>query len=304
MTARSAEVPPADEAARIGAFCARHELPGLVDVHTHFMPERVLTKVWAFFDQLTEHPEHGPMRWPISYRHDEARRLEILRSFGVRRFTSLLYPHKPQMAAWLNDWATDFARRTPDCAHSATFYPEESAADYVAKALAEGAVIFKAHVQVGGYDPLDPLLDKVWGQLADSGTPTVIHCGNGPNRGRHTGPEPIAELLRRHPRLPLVIAHAGMPEYADFLALVEKNEHVWLDTTMVFTDFTERLMPFPTELLPRLADRGDRVVLGTDFPNIPYPYLHQLEALERLELGGGWFRRVCWDNGVRLIGAP
>lgn len=268
------------------------------------MPQRVLDKVWAFFDQLTEHPIAGPMRWPISYRHEEWRRLEILRSLGVRRFTSLLYPHKPEMAQWLNTWAAEFAAANPDCAHSATFYPEESAADYVAEALAAGAVIFKSHVQVGGYDPLDPLLDRVWGQLADSGTPTVIHCGNGPNRGRFTGPEPIAELLRRHPGLPLVIAHAGMPEYAEFLALVEEHDQVWLDTTMVFTDFTERLMPYPTDLLPRLAARGDRVVLGTDFPNIPYPYLHQLEALERLELGSAWLREVCWDNGVRLIGAP
>ncbi|MEU2529302.1 amidohydrolase, partial [Streptomyces sp. NPDC013087] len=25
-------------------------LPGIIDVHTHFMPERVLSKVWAYFD--------------------------------------------------------------------------------------------------------------------------------------------------------------------------------------------------------------------------------------------------------------
>ena len=52
-----------------------------------------------------------------------------------------------------------------------------------------------------------------------------------------------------------------------------------LDTTMAFTDFTEQRMPFPPDLRPRLLDLGDRVVLGTDFPNTPYPYAHQLEAL-------------------------
>ena len=39
-----------------------------------------------------------------------------------------------------------------------------------------------------------------------------------------------------------------------------------LDTTIAFTDFSERLAPFPAGLLPRLADLGDRVLLGTDFP--------------------------------------
>ncbi len=48
----------------------------------------------------------------------------------------------------------------------------------------------------------------------------------------------------------------------------------------------------------RLGDLGDRVVLGTDFPNIPYPYAEQLDALERLELGDEWLRAVCWHNGV------
>ena len=46
--------------------------------------------------------------WPVRYRADEAERLETLRRFGVRAFTSLVYPHKPQMAAWLNQWAAWF----------------------------------------------------------------------------------------------------------------------------------------------------------------------------------------------------
>ncbi|CAL9314560.1 hypothetical protein SUDANB51_02967 [Streptomyces sp. enrichment culture] len=42
--------------------------------------------------------------------------------------------------------------------------------------------------------------------------------------------------------------------------------------------------------LPRLAALGDRVLLGSDFPDIPYRYLHQLHALERLGLGQQWLR--------------
>jgi predicted TIM-barrel fold metal-dependent hydrolase len=68
---------------------------------------------------------------------------------------------------------------------------------------------------------------------------------------------------------------------------------------MVFTDF---LPPYPRELLPRLVDLGDRILLGTDFPTIPYPYAHQLESLARLDLGDDWLRKVCWDNGATLFG--
>ncbi|MEU3482155.1 amidohydrolase family protein [Streptomyces sp. NPDC033753] len=282
----------------IRALVARLGIPGLVDVHTHFMPQNVLDKVWAYFDSA------GPLtglEWPITYREEEDRRLAILRGFGAVAFTAMLYPHKPGMAAWLNAWAADFAARTPGCLHTATLFPEPGVDTYVREALDAGARVFKVHLQVGGFDPTDPLLDSAWGTLADSGTPVVVHCGSGPTPGKFTGPGPMGRLLDRHPRLRVIVAHMGMPEYSDFLTLAERYEGVRLDTTMAFTDFSERLAPFPPAELGRLADLGDRILLGSDFPNIPYPYAHQLHALERLGLGDDWLRRVLYENGATLF---
>ncbi|MEU6919028.1 amidohydrolase family protein [Streptomyces olindensis] len=289
-----------EEAGEVRRFWGRLGLPGLVDVHTHFMPERVLRKVWDYFD--TAGPLVGGLEWPITYRTAEAERAALLREFGVRAFTSMLYPHKPGMAAWLNGWAVDFARRTPDCLHTATLFPEPGVADYVREAVEAGARVFKAHVQVGAYDPADELLQPAWGLLAEARIPVVVHCGSGPAPGKHTGPEPIARVLARHPRLRLIVAHMGMPEYEEFFGLAERYDEVRLDTTMAFTDFGEELMPFPRRALPRLAALGDRVLLGSDFPNIPYRYLHQLHALERLGLGQQWLRAVCHDNAAELFG--
>ncbi|MFC1416354.1 amidohydrolase family protein [Streptacidiphilus cavernicola] len=287
------------EAEWVRGFWRELGLPGLVDVHTHFMPERVLAKVWAYFDAA------GPLvgrEWPITYRAEEDERIATLRSFGVRTFTAMLYPHKPAMAAWLNAWAREFAARTPDCLHTATFFAEPEAAGYVRQAVEDGARVFKAHLQVGGYDPNDALLEPVWGLLAEAGIPVVAHCGSGPVPGKHTGPEPIARLLGRHPGLRLIVAHMGMPEYGDFLDLAARHPGVHLDTTMAFTDFSEAMAPFPPDQRPRLAEAGDRILLGTDFPNIPYPYRHALESLARLDLGPDWLRAVCHDNAARLFG--
>ncbi|WP_435877325.1 amidohydrolase family protein [Streptomyces albogriseolus] len=301
-SAATAEVAKTAETAEVRRFWRDLGLPGLVDVHTHFMPERVLHKVWAYFDGLG--PLTGGIEWPITYRKEEGERAALLRAFGVRAFTAMLYPHKPGMARWLNDWAAGFARRTPDCLHTSTFFPEPGAAAYVREAVEHGTRVFKAHVQVGGYDPSDEALDACWGLLAEAGTPVVVHCGSGPAPGKHTGPEPVARVLARHPRLRLVVAHMGMPEYEDFLGLAERYREVRLDTTMAFTGFSERMAPFPRRALPRLAALGDRVLLGTDFPNIPYPYAHQLDALADLGLGDDWLRAVCHDNAARLFGLP
>ena len=107
-------------------------------------------------------------------------------------------------------------------------------------------------------------------------------------------------MLERHPRLTAVVAHMGAPEYEEFLEMAERFPRTHLDTTMAFTSFFEAEAPFPRDLLPRLRALGDRVLLGTDFPNIPYPYAHQLEALGALGLGEEWLRAVCWENGNRL----
>jgi cytosine/adenosine deaminase-related metal-dependent hydrolase len=90
-----------DEAAAVRQIWSSLGLPGIIDVHTHFMPKPVMDKVWNYFDSA------GPMvgrSWPITYRTEESDRVATLRAFGIRRFTSLVYPHKPEMAAWLNQW--------------------------------------------------------------------------------------------------------------------------------------------------------------------------------------------------------
>ncbi|WP_149182201.1 amidohydrolase family protein [Streptomyces sp. TRM49041] len=287
------------EGSAVREFVRGLGLPGLFDVHTHFMPDRVLRKVWAYFDDVGE---LTGVPWPITYREEEERRVQLLREFGVLRFTSMVYPHKAGMARWLNEWASGFAGRVPECLQTGTLYPESGVGQYVGESIGRGARVFKVHLQVGDFDPNDPLLDGAWGALADAGVPVVIHCGSGPAPGAFTGPGPVSRLLARYPGLRLVIAHMGMPEYSDFLDLAERYDEVRLDTTMVFTDFAERLAPFPEGERKRLLALGDRVLLGSDFPNIPYGYLHQLHALERLELGDEWLRGVLFGNGAALFG--
>jgi predicted TIM-barrel fold metal-dependent hydrolase len=282
--------------ADLPALIAELGIPGLFDVHTHFMAPQIMAKVWAYFDSA------GPLlgrEWPIRYRGTDEERVEHLRSIGVKKFSSLSYAHKPGIAGFMNDWARGFAERTPDTLWSATFYPEPEAATYVPQLIADGVEVFKAHIQVGDFAANDPLLDPVWGALAESGTQIVLHAGSGPAPGRHTGPHGVAETMSRHPDLILIIAHLGMPEFTEFLDLADKYASMRLDTTMAFVDFFE--VPVPDGIGPRLRDLQDRILFGTDFPNIPYAYAHQVEVLQRLDLGDGWIRDVLWNNGAMLF---
>jgi predicted TIM-barrel fold metal-dependent hydrolase len=291
-------VPGPGSDAEVPVYWRALGLPGIIDCHVHFMPESVTRKVWAYFEAA------GPLigrEWPIRYAWPESERLAHLRSMGVRAFPSLAYPHKPGMAAWLNEWTREFAAAQPDVLSSATMFPEAGVAAYLDEALRSGVQVVKVHVQVGGFDPRDPLLDEAWGLLADAAVPVIVHAGSGPSAGEFTGPGPIGEVLERHRGLRMVMAHMGMPEYEEFVGFAERYDEVLLDTTMCFTDFMGG-RDLGRLLAPRLDALRDKVLLGTDFPTIPYAYAHQIDVLADLGLGDDWMRGVCWDNAARLFG--
>jgi predicted TIM-barrel fold metal-dependent hydrolase len=273
-------------------------LPGIIDIHVHLLPWRLQQRVWAHFD------EAGPMigrDWPIRYRMAVPDLIEHLRSMGVRRFSTMPYAHKPGMAAGLCRHSLELAEQHPDVLATLTFYPEPDVAAYVEQALDAGARVAKVHLQVGGFDPREKVLDPVWGMLAEAGIPVVVHAGSGPVPGRHTGVETIGVVLQRHPGLVAVIAHLGAPETSGFIDLLERRENTYLDTTMSFTAFMNEMHAVSDGELHRLARHGDRVLFGSDFPSIPYPYAHAVESLATVGMDDDWLRAVLWGNAERLL---
>ena len=164
-----------------------------------------------------------------------------------------------------------------------------------------GTRVFKAHLQVGDYDPNEPLLDDVWAMIDDAAVPVAIHCGSGPQPGRFTGPEPIRSLLQRHPQLPLVIAHLGMPEYREFIDIAERFEQVRLDTTMVFTCSSRRRCRSRAANWPGCADSATRSCSAATSRTSP---THAAALRTVTELPGvdeNWLRGVLYHNAAQLF---
>lgn len=292
-----ARVGSAEPVGRTREFWEHLGLPGLFDVHVHFLPPPIERAVWRQFDDA------GPLigrDWPIRYRQPQEERVELLRAFGVRHFPTLPYAHKPGVATFLNDWSRDFAADVPEVLRSATLYPEPEAAQYVRELVADGVRLFKVHLQVGGFHLDDPLLDDVWPVLAASRTPVLVHAGSGPVGTSFTGPASMARLLERHPDLVVIVAHLGSPEIASFLDLAERYPSVHLDTSMAVSPFFAQ--HFDPAVVPRLGELRSRVLYGSDFPTLPFAYVEQLEALAGLGLGEDWLRDVCWHNAAGLFG--
>ena len=205
------------------------------------------------------------------------------------------------MAEFLNDWSAGFADRMPDCLRSATFYPEPGAAAYVARRLADGRRDLQGARAGRGLRRARPAARRGVGRARGRRHPVVLHAGSGPVGTAYTGPGagrrpaallPAAGAGDRPPRRAGVRRvpgargdlRAGPPRHDDGLHAVLRRASA------------RRSRP---TLLPRLRDLQPKVLLGSDFPNIPYPYAEQLEGLARLDLGDDWLRAVCWDNARR-----
>lgn len=281
----------------VPGFVAALRIPGIIDAHVHFLPDNLQEAVWHWFDRLTP-------PWPVRYRCSAADRLATLARLGVLHHTALAYPHRPGMLRYLNDHTLSLAANVPAVIPTFTIYPEPGVAAETARCLAAGGQAVKVHLQVGGFDAADSMLDETWALLQESGTPVIVHAGavaDGSGNEQWCGPGPVGRLLRRFPDLRLVLAHLGAPDYDAFVALAEQHPGVWLDTAMVFTD-PPYLGPAPLHLVSRIAALGDRVVFGSDFPTIPHPLAAQVAGLADLGLGDDWLRGVLWYNGLRLFG--
>jgi len=281
----------------VPGFLAALGIPGVVDAHVHFLPDRLQNAIWRWFDRLTP-------PWPVTYRMPAQDRLSLLAKVGVKHHTALAYAHQPGMLTALNDHTLALADQVPAVIPTFTIYPEPGAAAETERCLAAGGAAVKVHLQVGGFDATDPLLDQAWGLLQEAGTPIILHAGavaDGSGNEEWCGPAPVRRLLRRFPGLRLVIAHLGIPDEDAFVAMAEDHDNVWLDTAMVFTD-PPYLGPAPLHLVERVGALADRIVFGSDFPTIPHQFAAQVSGLAALGLGDDWLRKVLWTNGLRLFG--
>ena len=82
-----------------------------------------------------------------------------------------------------------------------------------------------------------------------------------------------------------------------FEAMLAQYPDLYLDTTMVVGRYFERQPD--VDILRR---HPGRILYGTDFPNIPYEWDHELKALRALRLPAADEERILSGNALRLFG--
>jgi uncharacterized protein len=249
-------------------------LPFVVDAHVHLFSDPMLQAIWRWFDV------HG---WPIRYKLRSAEILEYVLSRGVGHVVVLHYAHKAGIARQMNAFLADVVTGEPRATGLATVMPGEGGAVAILEeAFALGLRGVKLHCHVQCLAPDAPELDDVYATCVAHDMPLVIHAGREPtSAGYKCDPHAICHVdrteavLRSYPKLRLAVPHLGADEFAGYARLLERYDNLWLDTTMTLAAY------FPEDPLAfrMLEARPERIMYGTDFPNIPYVWDRELVRL-------------------------
>lgn len=248
-------------------------LPFVVDAHVHLFPDRMFDAVWRWFD------EHG---WPVRYKLYSSQIIEFLRARGVGHMVALHYAHKPGLARLMNAYMADVTRGHPDVTGLATVFPgEPDTAKILEEAFALGLRGVKLHCHVQCFSPDDDALHEVYRTCADHEMPLVMHAGREPRSSAYKcdthqvcAVARTERVLKSFPKLRLSVPHLGADEYEGYLDLLERYDNLWLDTTMMLADYFPVTPPHAL-----LHARPERIMYGTDFPNLPYAWDREIKRL-------------------------
>jgi len=273
-----------------------------IDIHTHLHPERLSRAIRKWFAERSN--------WTLEYPTEPELVAGFLEDHGVERFVYFSYAHKVGIARDINRWLQGIRPRVPAGIPLGTIHPDDAdVLDVAEEALQEhGFAGFKFHINVQRFYPDDPRVLPVYERLLTLDRLLLIHVGTAPWPNGFDGFPRFARVMEIFPRLKVVVAHMGSFETRQFMGLMERCPNLYLDTTMAFAPVRLEHRRIDTRLNrisvtnDDLMRWQDRIVFGSDFPNLPYPYEEEREALWLRDLPLPVYRKIFHDNAAALLG--
>ncbi|KAF9570855.1 hypothetical protein EC968_001343 [Mortierella alpina] len=285
----------------------------IIDAHVHVFPQRLMDAIWKFFDTFY---------WPVLYKETYlATRADFLIEQGVRHVVLLVYAHKNGIARDLNKFLAamvqdmneryalahvmDSSQRRRVASGLATVMPgEPGAKDILAEAFTTlGLSGIKMHSHVQCVAANHPSMDEVYETCIRFQKPVLIHAGKQPDSSGYKvdvdkicDASIVEDVLKRFPDLRICVPHLGMNQYQEFFDLLEKYPNLYLDTTMTLGAFFHSMdedKAMTLMIRTMLLQYSDRIMYGTDWPNIPYDWCRELANLVSLMDGDGEATRVA-----------
>jgi uncharacterized protein len=268
----------------------------VIDAHVHIFPRNIFSSIWKWFDENA---------WHIRYRMETAQIFEFLLSHGIKHIIALQYAHKPGIARVLNQYMSEKCKEYPNrITGLATVFPGEKDAEKILQvAFSSGLGGLKLHAHVQCFDMNGDDMQPLYECCRVNKKPAVMHVGREPNSVAYAcdpyqicSAEKLERVLKDFPNLKICVPHLGFNEISEYGKLIEKYDNLWLDTTMAITDY------FPIEGKIELSRyRSDRIMYGSDFPNIPYEWDRELKELKAIDVSHEVLEKISYKNAAEFF---
>jgi len=264
----------------------------LVDFHVHLFPDRLFDAIRRQF--VTDYGWNilHPLYWRGCIAH--------LRERGVGSVVYSNYAHRKDIARGLNDWNLNILAELPDLYCFAAFHPDDKDGLAMAADLLDHPRIlgFKLQLLVQRFYPDDERLFPLYELVMAKGKRLLFHVGTGPVGNAFVGIAPFRRLLARYPDLPAIVAHMGSLEYEAFGEILVDHPGIYMDTAFSFLPQLGSMFDLGNDFLEM---NRERILYGSDFPNILFPREDEIDTLLGLDLSQSFYDAVFRDNGLRLI---
>jgi len=258
----------------------------IVDAHMHVYPAPVWARQRTRDHPITEYGEGSPIGTSTAP-GDVASAIDALDRVGadVGLALNLFEPTRveqdlatlPPLASitpdatvgqylmWLNVWLCEAVGETsrlrPVVAVDPGAVSERDLALHLEQVSATGAVGVKLHHAFQRVPPDDPRLEPVYAACVDLELPIVAHSGD------TVPPSAFADVIRRWPRLTLVLAHLGGAAWHEAGALAREHPRVMFDLAEILWWVGSPKAPQTHDLAGLIRAIGaERVLFGSDFP--------------------------------------
>lgn len=271
-------------------------LPFVIDAHVHIFPAKIFKAIWNWFDQ------HA---WSIRYRFASKDVLNYLLERGIGHIVVLQYAHKPGMARELNRYMAGICHEfSTQVTGLATVFPGEAECGSILREAFEmGLKGVKLHAHVQCFDLNSEEMDIIYDVCAAEGKPLLMHASREPESASYAcdpyelcSAAKLENVLRNFPRLNICVPHLGVDEFIPYKNLIEKYDNLWLDTAMSLTDY------FPFENPVKLHEmRAERIMYGSDFPNIPYAWDREIKLFAKMGLSDTSQELILFRNAMQFF---
>ena len=266
----------------------------IIDAHVHLFPEHLFASIWQWFEKFG---------WPIRYRFTSQEVIEFLLSRGIDHIVGLQYAHRPGVARELNAYMAKMCRRCQQLTGMATVYPGENEAEQILiEAFDQGLSGVKLHCHVQCFEMLSPEMHAIYKLCSERQKPLIMHVGREPKSPAYScdpyelcSVERLEQVIQTYPGLRVCVPHLGADEFDDYFRLLQRFDNIWLDTTMTLADY----LPFVN--VPDLGKmRADRLIFGSDFPNLPYAWDREIKKICDLNMNRQRLFKLIRQNAIEF----